>query len=248
MRQVSFFAILLLVGCGSRVDLISSYEDEHGHRLCLFADSMFIVNAGNESENFYRRSRWAFGRYGVVSDSMLVLESAWPRSLTTSLFKDTLCTKGLCVRFVDIQGKTVLDAARCRLGGIDSSDFVWSDPYSLFYSEKWSGNIHVQDPRGMFNVSPVHLPDSSWHSCVVRFGMHFFEFDDQYILRGLALRRDTDILIPNAEALSRQREATLFGVFRRTELGQRDRKRLEERAFRLRRCGHPDLDCRQLGK
>ena len=140
------------------------------------------------------------------------------------------------MRFVDRHGYAVR-ADRLALSSEPSRTWEWSDAYSLFHTATATDNVIVRDPEGLINLPPLQVDDTSCHGLRVEL--------DRCVLRDLRLLRGAEALALDASAKQQLYCDPQLGTFRPVEVVRDERRTLEERGWRLARCGHPDRPCRR---
>jgi hypothetical protein len=218
--------------------MLSSYEDADGHRLYFFEDSLFIAYVGNNAEMFYRRPQLSFGRYRAMDD-LVILESFGLGKLSFKVMKDSICNKGICLRFIDRNGYALYMDHVEVMGPMDSAA-LWSDLYNMYYAEQWAPEFRVVDTWGRFEMEPIVLPDSACHSYRIMLPLRFFELDDRMILEAYQLRRQGMELVPVRSYPLQRAHDPMFSMFTPEPIDRAERKRLERRAWNLKAFGHPD--------
>ena len=240
MRLLSLLIVLALCACSPRIRMLSSHRDSAGHRLHLFQDSLFVAYVGNNNEMFYRRNQISFGRFSTLNDSLISLLSTGLGKLKVEVRKDSLCKKGVCLRFVDRNGYA-LHMDHVVIGGFRDSAALWSDGYNTFYATRWAPQYHVKDSWGRFEMEPIILPDSNWHSYQVQVPLRFFELDDRMMLNDYRLRWKGANLLPTMMRQPSPEHDPMFSELVPAPISRAERRKLERRARSLKEHGHPDI-------
>lgn len=238
MRLWGVVTILVLCSCSPRIRLLSAHTDADGHRLLLFEDSLFIASVGKNAEIFYRRDQLSFGRYSAMED-LIRLESFGLGKLPFKITKDSLCTRGICMRFIDRNGHALNMDHVVVLGPLDSAAH-WSGSYNMYYAMQWAQEFRVVDTWKRFEMDPIVLPDSACHSYRIMLPLRFFELDDRMILEAYVLRRQGMDLAPVKSHALQNAHDPMFSMLAPEPIDRAERKRLERRAWNLKAFGHPD--------